>query len=135
MLSEEQLMYTTTIDVNAGNTEALNDNKEVILTLLSYGANVRTNNNYCLRWSALLERIDIVKILLEAGADIHECDDIVLRTSIEQDHCEVTKVLLEYGANIHANNGAIIKGRNEYSKEMQEVIAPYCAITHHHYLL
>lgn len=71
---------------------------EVVKYLVSIGANIHTNNEEALKWSAWIGNIEIVKYLVSLGADIHENNEEALKCSIYNQHIEVTEYLISIGA-------------------------------------
>ena len=88
---------------------AQNNQIDKLKNLLSQGADIHTDNDFVLRYSAGYGHLETVKLLFAQGANIHANDDEALRESAYYGHLEIVKFLVAQGANIHANDdGALI---------------------------
>lgn len=88
---------------------ARNGHLKTVRFLTEKGADIRAQNDYALRWSAQNGHLEVVKYLVEQGANIHARDDAALRYSAMNGHLEVVKLLLEKGADIHADDDAALR--------------------------
>ena len=88
---------------------AQNNQIDKLKNLLSQGADIHTDNDFVLRYSAGYGHLETVKLLFAQGANIHANDDEALRESAYYGHLEIVKFLLEHGANIHANDDEALK--------------------------
>lgn len=88
---------------------------DILLYLISKGADIHANSGYCIRWACEYGHYEIVKILLEHGADIHSESDLPLLWASENGHLDVVKLLLQKGASKipEAIKLAIKKGQSE----------------------
>ena len=88
---------------------------DILLYLISKGADIHANSGYCIRWACKYGHYEIVKILLEHGADIHAESDLPLLWASENGHLDVVKLLLQKGASKipEALKLAIKKGQSE----------------------
>ena len=66
--------------------------------LVKNGADIHTQDDYVLIWSAIYGHLDVVKYLVENGANIHTQDDYALRWSAGYGYLDVVKYLVENGA-------------------------------------
>jgi len=91
---------------------------DLVKYILSIGLNRWVDSG--LRYSCQKNRIDIVKLLLDNGADIHTENEYCLKIAVEYYYFDLTKYLLKRGANIHATNDWCIKrvnsGKSGYTK-------------------
>ncbi|XWV26720.1 ankyrin repeat protein [Tupanvirus soda lake] len=84
-------------------------NPETFQYLVSLGANIHTNYDYALRWSAEKGYLDVVKYLVDKGTDINADYDCALISSAGNGHLDIVKFLVENGANINANNDCALR--------------------------
>jgi len=83
---------------------AKNGHLPVVKFLVEHGANIHAGDDCPLRWSARNGHLPVVQFLVERGANIHADDDWPLRWSAENGHLSVVQFLVERGANIHASD-------------------------------
>lgn len=76
----------------------------LLLLLIDYGANVRIEDDFPLKMSAMCCNLAHVKILLDANCDIHASQDYALRISIQKRYITMAKFLIDSRANVHAHN-------------------------------
>lgn len=78
---------------------ACNNDNYIAARLAVYSnANIRADNNACLRIAAKNGYVDIVKLLIDNGANVNENRDEALRGAVENNHVAVVKYLLTVGA-------------------------------------
>ena len=115
----EELLVDVNVHSNwAVRTVATCGYKDILLYLISKGADIKSNSDYALRWACEYGHLEIVKILIEHGADIHAADDLPLIWASENGHLEIVKLLLQKGAKHQeqALQSAIKKGQFEVVK-------------------
>lgn len=91
------------------------NNLNAVTRLLKSGANVHTNGDHALQFSAENGYLDMVTKLLKHGANLHLGYDYALRWSARNGHASVVEKLLTSGANINA--GADIKSALMYGAQ------------------
>ena len=64
-------------------------NVETFKYLIECGADIHTDNDYALRWSAEKGYLSVVKFLVESGADIHANRDHPVQLSAKNGHLSV----------------------------------------------
>lgn len=69
----------------------------VVVLLLSRGADVDARDGWPLRWACYFGYTEIVKTLLNAGADMHLQNDASLLSACEKGHAKIVDVLLSKG--------------------------------------
>ena len=79
-------------------------NVDTFKYLIEQKADIHTDDDIVLQWSARKGYWDIVKFLIAEGCDIHADDDLVLKLSAKNGHLDIVKFLVELGANIHVDN-------------------------------
>ncbi len=101
-----QRLLTWGADVHTENDAALRlaamrGHTESVAVLLERGANVYILDNAALRSVAAYGHTDAVQLLLDAGSNIHAMDDAALRDASGNGHIGVVKILLAAGADVH----------------------------------
>lgn len=77
---------------------------EVIKYIITLGANIHTNDDFPLKYSAFVGHLEIVKFLVEKGANIHNCNERALMYGAKNGHLQIVKYLVESGADIHSED-------------------------------
>ena len=75
-------------------------NLEIVKQLVSTGADIRSDIDYCVRMASHKGYLEIVKYLVSLGADIRSYNDSAIRFADDSGHLEVVKYLCEAGADI-----------------------------------
>lgn len=83
-------------------TGAQSGRLQIVQYLVEHGADIHTDDDGPLRWSATHQELEVVKYLVDHGADIHACDDWALARCAQDGLLDMVKYLVEQGANIHA---------------------------------
>ena len=99
-----------------------NCNKQMLELLIEYDVNIRTKNDYALRFAASCgdyiwkenvystrsvisnDKYLITKFLLTQGADVHADNDYALRIATKYNYNIIVALLIDFGANVHADN-------------------------------
>jgi ankyrin repeat protein len=76
----------------------MNGHLDVARFLVENGADIHTDNDLALRWSAEYGYLDVVQFLVENGADIHADNDYALQWAARNGHLDVVRFLAENGA-------------------------------------
>ena len=71
---------------------------EVAQFLVSMGASVSCEENYCIRVAAEYGFVEVVRFLCESGADFRVDDNIPIARASANNHLEVVRYLVEVGA-------------------------------------
>ena len=69
-----------------------------IRTCLEWGADVRANNDYAVRWASENGHLETVKYLVSQGANIRANDDCAMRWASRNGHLETVKYLVSTGS-------------------------------------
>jgi ankyrin repeat protein len=77
-----------------------NGNLEMIIYLVSLGADIQSNENYAVQWASKNGHLEVVKYLVSLGADIQSDNNYSLRWASLNGHLEVVKYLCDAGADI-----------------------------------
>ena len=107
MVADEQNKYRAN-KIILGKRYDLNDSTS-FKYLVENGADVKTNNNYALRWASRYGHLDVVKYLVENSADVKTNNNSAVRLASEYGHLDVVKYLVENGADIKANNNYAVR--------------------------
>ena len=104
------------------------DIDEVILSL-NNGADIHTDNDLALAFSAGDGHLEVVKILLEKGANVNAEKDRALLFSVERENnIDIIKLLLDAGANIHTKyDKALRKSASSGNIENVKMLLKYGA--------
>ena len=76
------------------------NNLEKVKYLVSLGADIRSTDDYAIRWASLNGHLEMVKYLVSLGADIRSRDDWAVQMASRNGHLEMVKYLLSLGADI-----------------------------------
>jgi ankyrin repeat protein len=68
--------------------------------LIENGANIRTLDDWAIRWASENGYSDVAEILLKNGADLHNLNDYAIRWASQNGHYEVVRLLLKNGARL-----------------------------------
>jgi len=90
---------------------------EIIKHLVTIGADIHTNYDLPLRWSAEINQLDVVKYLVSIGADVNASvptnsmitGDTALMRSANKGNLEMVKYLISIGAEIRAHYGGALR--------------------------
>ena len=101
------------VDISIRNNSLTSSSKMghlyVVQYLVKNGADVSTDNDLPLRFSAEHGHLKIVKYLVEHGADIHALNNLPLQLAFAYGHLNIVEYLVDRGANIHVNDNHILK--------------------------
>jgi len=86
-----------------------NGHLEVVMYLVSQGADVSGNDTYALQWASENGHLEIVKYLVSQGANVRFNSDGALRYASFNGHLEVIKYLVSQGASITADNNWAVR--------------------------
>lgn len=113
----------------------MNENWNMVLKLLEYGANVHANNDYALRFSAKNGRLDIMTALLKLGANVNVDEGArfysALESSSENGHLPVVTALLEADVDVHGDDDCALRLSVASQRfEIMKVLLEYGANLH-----
>lgn len=89
-------------------TSSGNGHLEMVIFLTERGANIRTNNDYAIRWASYNGHLEIVKYLYSHGANIEANNDAIIWAS-HNGHLDVVIFLTERGADIKSSNNVSVR--------------------------
>ena len=81
----------------------LHSNMTIIKWCLKNDADIHTQNDYALRYTADQNQLEIVKFLIGKGANVNACNSEVLRKAIENKRTNMIKLLLANSFNFLLN--------------------------------
>ena len=73
---------------------------EKVKYLVSIGADIRSNNDYAVKWASENGHLEMVQYLISIGADIRSQNDYAVRWAAGNGHLETVKYLVSVGADI-----------------------------------
>ena len=86
-----------------------NGHLEVVKYLVSQGADIKTRDNYAVRWASRNGHLEVVKYLVSQGADIKTRDNYAVIWASRNRHLEVIKYLVSQGADIKDQNNKAVR--------------------------
>ncbi len=75
-----------------------NGHLEVVKYLVSLGANIRSENDFALKYASRNGHLEVVKYLVSLGANIHADYDYAVKYASQNGHLDVVKYLVSLGA-------------------------------------
>ena len=71
---------------------------EVVMYLVSQGADVRADNNWAVRYASYYGHLEVVRYLVSQGADVTDDNNYAVQEASENGHFEVVMYLVSQGA-------------------------------------
>ena len=93
--------------------------------LVSIGADVRTDDDFAVRWASENGHLETVKYLVSVGADIRAHNDYAFRLASSNGHLETVKYLVSIGADIRADYDYAVKwaSRNGHLETVKYLVS------------
>ena len=114
-----------------------NNNLEKVKNLVSLGADIRSQNDWAVRWASEKGHLEMVKYLVSLGADIRSYDNWAVQLASYFGHLEMVKYLVSIGANIRCGDDYPVRyashnGHYEVVKYLCEAGADISKISEKH---
>ena len=89
------------------------------------GADIRSGDNFCIRWAANGGHADMISFLLEKGADVHAREDEALIRAVARGKLPAIEVLMKAGAkpNAQENKALRIAHKNKDIKIIETLLS------------
>ena len=98
---------------------------EVVMYLVSQGANVTDDNNYAVQVASMNGHLEVIKYLVSQGADVTDDNNYAVQVASMNGHLEVIKYLVSQGADVKVkdNYGVQVASENGHLEVVKYLVS------------